>query len=162
MPCEYSGMWNCAHVVVFQTHISACFESNLQNLCIIFCGQSGIVTYNRAPWHVLMWENEKINAAPIFDVYRINYEFWHYFRDLKIGEASVFLCSHINRWYGALLYTKIPDWLRNMGIEFTLFHILHAKPCLHRMHPKMGCVLRQHGFGWQTRNTGSSAPMLLW
>ena len=24
--------------------------------------------------------------------------------------------------------------------------------------PKMGCVLRRHGFGWQIRNTGSLDP----
>ena len=116
--------------------------------------------------HDMWWceSMKKVNSTPISTSTELimNFGIISGIWDLKIGEASVFLWSHTNRWYGALLYTKISDWLRNMVIEFPLFHILHAKPCLHRMYPKIECVLRQHGFGWQTWNTGSSAPMLIW
>ena len=113
-------------------------------------------------YHVLVFVCIKIDAAPIFIVSRINDKLWHCSRDLKIGAISIFLCSNTNRWYAALLHSKILGGLRNIGAELPVFHILHANPCLHRMHPKMWCILRTHGFGWKIRNTGSSALILLW
>jgi len=108
---------------------------------------------------VLVCEQTKINVTPIFGVSRINDKFCHCSRGLKIGLALFFLCSHTNRWYVALLYNQIPVWLRNMGSKFPVFHFLHANPCLRRIHPKLGSVLRRHGFGWQIRNTGSLDPI---
>ena len=109
---------------------------------------------------MLVQNPQKIDTAPIFGVSRINAKLWHCSRALEIGLASIFLFSNTSRWCASLLHSIIHDCLRNMGAEFSIFRILHANSCLHRIHPKMGCVLREHGFGWQIRNTGSSAPIL--
>ena len=109
---------------------------------------------------LLVFVYKKLDAAPIFGVSGINVKLWHCYRDLKIGAASFFLCSNTNRCYAALLHNKILDGLRNMGAELPLFRISHANPCLHRIHPKMGCILRTHDFGCRIRNTGSSARIL--
>ena len=42
---------------------------------------------------MLVCEHKKIDASPIFGVYRINVKFWHCFRDLEIGLSSIF-CAH--------------------------------------------------------------------
>ncbi len=142
--------------------ISEWFDRNFRNLCPIFCSRSNIMVYNRAAQHALMFVYTKIDAAPIFGVSRINVQFWHCSRDPKIGLPSIFLLSNTNRWYAAQLHTIIYDCLRNIGAEFPVFHILHANTCSRKIHTKMECVLREHGFGSQIRNNGSSAHILLW
>ncbi len=54
------------------------------------------------------------------------------------------------------------DYQRNMGAERPVFRIWHPKPCWRKTHPILGCILREHGFGSQIRNTGSSGRILLW
>ena len=46
-----------------------------------------------------------------------------------------------------------------MGAELPVFRICHPKPCSRKTHPILGCILRTHGFGWQIRNNGRSAPI---
>ena len=83
-------------------------------------------------------------------------------RDLKIGLASIFVCSNTNRWYAAQLNNKIHDCQRNMGAELPLFRILHTNPCVYKTHAKIAYVFLTHGFGCKIRNTGRSAPILRW
>ena len=111
-------------------------------------------------YHVFVFVHIKIDATPIFGVSRINAIFVVLFQRAEIGLASNFLCSHTNKRYEIQLYNKILAYLRNMGAKRPLFRICHPDPCVRKKHPKMGYVLRGHGFGWQIRNTGSSAPIL--
>ena len=60
------------------------------------------------------------------------------------------------------LNNEITDRLRNMGAELPLLRIFHTIPWSRKTHVKMTYVLRTHGFGWQIRNTGRSASILLW
>ena len=126
-----------------------------------FCSQYNIIICNMATYHVLVFVHTKIDAAPIFNVSRINAKLWHCSRDLKIGLVSIFLLSHTNAWYAPQLHNKILDCLQNMGAELPLFRIFHPNPCARKTHPQMGCVLREHGFGWQIRVFGSSTSVLL-
>ena len=136
------------------------FGNNFWSLVPKLWGRTSIMICKQAAYRLLVCECKKIDVAPIFGVSRINAKLWHCSRALEIGLASIFLFSNTSRWCASLLHSIIHDCLRNMGAEFPIFRILHANPCLNRMHPKMGCVLREHGFGWQIRNTGSSAPIL--
>ena len=160
MTREYSGMQNQGDIVVQLTHICAYFERDFWNLFTVFCGQSNIILCNRLIYHASVFKPEQIDASPISGVSRINAKLWHCSRELKIGLVSIFLCSHTDGWYVPQLHNKILACLRNMGAERPLFRICHPNPCVRKIHPKMGCVLREHCFGWQIRNTGSSAPIL--
>ncbi len=134
--------------MVLCKYIFACGEPILWTSLPIFCGRSTMVFCNRAGYHLLVFVHKKIDVAPIFGVSRINVQFWHCSGDLKIGLPSIFLFSNTNKWYAAQLGNIIHDCLRNMGAELPVFRIFHANPCLRKIHPKMGCVLCQHGFGW--------------
>ena len=129
-----------------RTHIFACNESVLWSSLPIFCGQSQIVIYNRATYHSLVFVHKKIDASPIFGVSRINGQFMHCSRDGKIGLFSIFLHSNTNRWYSAQLHNKMPDCLRNMGVELPLFRIFHANTCWRKTHPILWCIFCAHGF----------------
>ena len=148
--------------MVLRRHIFTCDESVSRSSTPIFCGRPCIVVCNWSQYHPLVFVPQKIDASPIFTVSRINAKFQHCSRERKIGLRSIFLYSNTNRWYCAQLYNKILDCLRNMGAELPVFRIFHTIPCAQKMHPKMVCFLCQHGFGWQIRNTGSSAPIFLW
>ena len=127
----------------------------------VFCGQSNIILCNRLIYHASVFKPEQIDASPISGVSRINAKLWHCSRELKIGLVSIFLCSHTDGWNVPQLHNKILACLRNMGAERPLFRICHPNPCVRKIHPKMGCVLREHGFGWQIRVFGSSTSVLL-
>lgn len=116
--------------------------------------------YGNIP-HVLVFVHKKTDATPISTVSRNNAKLWHCSRHLKIGLASIFLFSHINAWYAPQLHDKILVCLQNMGAELPLFRIFHPNPCAIKTHPKMGCVLCAHGFGWQIRVFGSSTSVFL-
>ena len=46
-----------------------------------------------------------------------------------------------------------------MDAELPVFHICHPKPCWHKTHPILGCILCKHGFTCKIRNNGNSAPI---
>ena len=131
----------------------------MSSLHTIFCGGFNIVMHNTMLWQVLVFTHTKIDATPISGVSRINAKLWHWSREPKIGLASIFVWSHTNKCYVSQLHTKILACLQNMGAQLPLFRIFHPNPCARRTHPKMGCVLRAHGFGWKIRDNGSSAPI---
>ena len=154
-------MRNYPYIVFWCAHIIAWFDLNISNFHTIFCGGFNIIICNRIVCHVLVFSYTEMDATPISGVSRINAKLWHWSREPKIGVASIFVWSHTNKCYVSQLHTKILACLQNMGAQLPLFRIFHPNPCARRTHPKMGCILRAHGFGWQIRVFGSSTSVFL-
>ena len=135
-------------ILEFSTHTYVCVLGVILGISSPYFAVS-LVCYHAIGGGITRWcvITKKIDAAPVFVVSRINVKLRHCSRDLKIGLASFFVCSHTNGRYTPLLHNKILDCLWNMGAELPLFRIFHANPCMCKTHPKMTCILREHGFG---------------
>ena len=65
----------------------------------------------------------------------------------------------LNNLYAQRTWAIWHDCGRNTEVKLPKTRICQPKPCARRTHPKMGCVLRAHGFGWKIRDNGSWAPI---
>ena len=64
-----------------------------------------------------------------------------------------------NNLYAQRTWAIWHDCGSNTEVELPKTRICHPKPCSRKTHPILGCILRAHGFGWQIRNNGRSAPI---
>ena len=85
-------------------------------------------------------------------------QIWGCARNVKIGLASFFVMTYPQKRLCIHLYHKNLVRPQNMGAKLPTQRICHVLPWLRKTH-RNWCVVHKHGFGWQIRSTGSSAPI---
>ena len=108
--------------------------------------------------NLIHWASKKSMPRRFSASWKHNPKIWGCARNVKIGLASFFVMTYPQKRLCIHLYHKNLVRPQNMGAKLPTQRICHVLPWLRKTH-RNWCVVHKHGFGWQIRSTGSSAPI---